>query len=103
MTDAIVAVYTENETKQSWPIGQGAIYDENETELSWLIELGKSVTKMTQDNNVIDYKGAIYVKTKTKLSWLFRPYAVYDKNDKGKDRSYRCDLCQNRNWIIVID
>ena len=94
MTDGIVAVYIENELEQSWPIGQGAIYDENETELSWLIELGKSVTKMTQDNNVIDYKGAICAKTETELSWLIKLCATCDENETWQwcDWSYMCIL-----------
>lgn len=42
------------------------------------------VTKIRQDNDVIDHIGAFYTKIDTKLSWPIKSGASCDKNQIGQ-------------------
>lgn len=66
MTDRIILIYIENDTKHSGPIRLGAIYDETK-----------------QDNDVIDLPHAIYTKNETELLWPIELDTVCHENQIG--------------------
>ena len=62
------------------------------------------MTKMKQDNNVIDHTSLLYTENETELSCPIGQGTVYDQNQMGqrRDCSYRYDLrCQN--WTVMTD
>ena len=63
------------------------------------------VIKNRQDNDVTNCIGLIYAEIETKLTGSIWSSAVYDENKIGQwhDWSYRCILCQKRNWTILTD
>ena len=71
LTYHIGALYVEDYTKLSGPIGMGAVY-----------------MKTRKNNDVIDLTSVVYIEKETKLSWLIVNYS---------DQSYRCNLCLK--WI----
>ena len=50
VTDHTCAFYSKNETKLSWPIGQGVVYDKNDI-----------------DKDVTNRRGVVYTKNETEL------------------------------------
>ena len=63
------------------------------------------MTKIRQDNDVIDLMSATYAKNETELSWLIQKSENYDENETEQwhDRLYRCGLCRKQNWIVMTD
>lgn len=57
------------------------------------------VTKMRQENNMIDRTSAVYIENETKLSRPIGLGVFYDekKTEQRCDRSYRCGLCHKGN------
>ena len=45
------------------------------------------VTKIRQDNDVIDRTSVVYAKSDIELSWLIRLGAIYDENHYMTDRN----------------
>lgn len=69
------------------------------------LDLVQSMTKIKEDNDVIDHIGLVYSKTKTKLLSPILLGDVCDENQIGQwlDRSYRYYLRQKWYWVVMID
>ena len=74
----------------------GAVYAKNDTELSEPIERGAVITKIRQENDMVNRTSVFYAENDTKLSGPIRPGAVCDEKQTGQqhDRSYICCLRQ---------
>ena len=68
------AVYTNNETRLSWPIISSSVCDES--------------------NHVIGRRGAMCAENYIKISWPIKLAIIYDENQIGQwhDQSYKCGL-----------
>ena len=60
------------------------------------------VTKIRQDNDMIDHTNVVYAENETKLSCPLGLGTVCDENHIAQqgDQSYRSGLSQNQNRII---
>ena len=109
-------VYDENDIELSWVIESGANSDGNQIGqlYDWSYNMSSSkmklschdrsnrvryVTKIRQDNDMIDRNGAVYAKNEIELSSSIRPTIVCDENQIGQwcDRSYKYGLRQKQN------
>lgn len=89
-------------------MGQGEIiqvWSTLKTKLNYYDRWGKvrSMTKTTQDNDLINRIGVFFAENKTELIWLIRQGAIYDENDTRQqhDQSYKVQATPETKLYIL--